>query len=118
MKINLTFVLQLINFFVTYYMLHALLLRPLLAVIRKERSHEHGLREKLRQTLSRVRARKREQKEALVDFQESFEAKFTLEPLSTPSIDANIGYTKDQQQISQQIDRVKTLIVSRLPHVD
>jgi hypothetical protein len=116
MQLNVTFVIQIINFGVFYAVLNAFCFKPLVARIsRKEEARQtllEGLKEK-EQLLVRLQAQK---KKDLEDFRARITKNY--QPVSSQLLEVpgSIVYPSDEQASKELIDQTTQMLVKEVEH--
>jgi hypothetical protein len=116
MQINATFLIQIINFWVTYTILHRLLLRPLVHLINKKDAAKATMIEGIKQK-EHVLARLQEDKHKNLEiFRNHVKTKYifiTPKPASMPPPSI---FIKDPRQIALLTQAAEQLLIEKAPH--
>lgn len=119
MNLNATFLVQSFNFLITYIVVRYVLLKPILAIIRKQENDELALSSIIERTKIAVAKKQQERVELWAACQKHFQ-KRSPQPLDsaslivrniTPDIEPK---TFDPQEIDQLVKAVSSQIVSRV----
>jgi len=76
MHINATFLVQIINFLISYYVLNRFLFKPVIASIRKKQETETALKASIEKEENDIIALKKEKYESIISFQRKMRKKF------------------------------------------
>lgn len=117
MNINLTLLVQIINFVIAYFILTRGLLRPVLALIKKELAQKRSLEAKLSSEQKIVEAKQQTKinnlEEAKAYFS-SLEIKPELNHIETNINSKNIAVSIDDQELKDIVDKATVEIKERI----
>lgn len=116
MQINITFVIQIINFWITYGVVHKLLLKPFVARIRAKEATKTTLEDGIKTketTLSRLHEDKKKNQE---EFQSYLKKHYIFTTPQLQAIPITSTFVKDQKEIDALQATIKTLIIQKVPH--
>ena len=114
MQINCTVFIQIINFWVTYYFLKSILLRPLIEVINKKSMAKKALAEHLKEKEDFIHALLKKKNQELETFQTQVQFKYKKPIISLSEIKSELSYTRDDKQIKELINSSKDLIIKEV----
>ena len=118
MKINITFFIQIINFFVTYYILHTFLFKKVVLLLQTERNKTQKVVRKTQEVESLARSQAREKKEELLFFKNQFLSTYHLPALKQENLDIKAHYMPEKKYILSMSEKAKNILVAQLPNVD
>lgn len=111
MQINCTVFIQIINFWVTYYFLKNILLKPLIEVIHKKNKAKNLLIEHLKERESLIQSLLGKKRKELEIFKTQVQFKYKKPVASLPEIKEELSYTRDEKLIKELISSSNDLIV-------
>jgi hypothetical protein len=116
MRLNITFIIQICNFWITYFFLKKLLLKPLVMILnRREKTRQHII-DILKQKELFLKHKVEEKNKALLDFQLSLKKKYTLAPVEYLNIPLEFTYQKNKGEIDALILVCKNTLIEKVPH--
>jgi F0F1-type ATP synthase membrane subunit b/b' len=123
MHINATFLIQIINFVVTYYILNRFLFKPIIASIKRKHEKEIGLKKSIKKEENKIVTLEKEKHEVVLSFQRNMKKKF---PYISPIIQdkpVDVEAEKAFALLTQEKIDKKTLqkevtkfLIERVPH--
>ena len=111
MQINCTVFIKIINFWVTYYFLKNILLRPLVELINKKNKAKDALVKHLREREDSVAMLLKKKSQELEVFRTQVQVKYKKPQIVLPEIKSELTYTRDEKQIQELINSSKDLII-------
>lgn len=115
MNINITFVVQIINFWITYFFLTRLLLKPMVVVLRNRGIAREKMKDALKEREFFLKERVEEKARALVEFRRYLKRNYTVQPVAT-SIDVpEIEYHRDRAEIDAIMSSAKKYLKGKVP---
>ena len=118
MQFNITFFIQIINFYITYWFLNKFLFKPVINFIKKEKLKEQIVKieiENKQKLLSNLEDKKRSE---LYNFQDKASKKYRVEPLIEIKIPELSQIELNKSEVDNVTKIVKNILVERVPHVD
>jgi hypothetical protein len=116
MQINVTFIIQIINFWITYAILHKLLLKPVVRLVNNKEAGKamllNGLKEK-----EAALVRLQEDKKKNIDiFRNHLKTHYVFKQAQVLEIPASSVFNKKAEEIEALIATTKALLVEKVPH--
>ena len=118
MNINVTFCIQIVNFWITYAILKKWLLRPLVAVLHRRASVQQHLVESLKEKELFLKKKVEEKNRSFVDFQIYLKQRYHYEPAQYPDIPVEVVYKRNKADIDRLILLSKDLLVKKVVEKD
>ena len=118
MRLNLTFVLQLINFAISYWFLNKFMFKPVLAFLKKRDEKERRLQKDIEKKENNLLDLEHIKQEELVEFKEKVKTKYRIIPFIQPEVATQIPCKVDKKTAKKLIDIAKDILVQKVPHVD
>ena len=116
MHINVTFCMQIINFWITYLFLKKYLLKPLVAVLHRRASARQHLAENLKEKELFLKHKIEEKNRALIDFQIYLKQQYHYVPAQYPEIPGEVVYKRNKADVDTFILLSKDLLVKKVPY--
>ena len=116
MHINVTFLIQIVNFWATYFFLKKILLNPVVTVLLKRKNAHRRLSLEFKKKEDFLKQRVDEKSRLLRAFQRQLKERYQIIKLECPEIPSQIAYVKDQGEIDQVVSRGKDLLVRNILH--
>lgn len=117
MHINATFLVQIINFVVTYHILNCFLFKPVIASLKEKREKRDGLEHAIQTEEEKLLALEKEKTEKIVAFQTHVKESYpfiSLAAIEKPSeITRVIPEKIDTDQLKKEVTQ---LLVEKVPH--
>jgi hypothetical protein len=102
MAVNVTFIIQIVNFWVSYFMLHKLILSPVMRVLKNKETAQKLLRESLKDREHVLLRLQEEKQQSVSDFKEHIRVRYV--PVSTQI--KEIPLVKIESQKCDEIEAV------------
>jgi len=118
MRLNLTFVIQIINFIISYWFLNKFMFKPVLAFLKKREDKEQKIEKDIEKKKSSLLDLEHEKQEELIVFKNKMKTKYKIVLFSQPEIEAQVPCKVDEQTAKKLIDIAKDMLVKKVPHVD
>ncbi len=116
MQINVTFLIQIINFWVAYTILHKILLRPLVQLIDKKNAAKTTMIEGIKQKEHALARLQEEKNKNLEIFRHHVKSQYIfIIPRPVPMPPASV-FLKDQQHIDSLAQAAEKLLIEKAPH--
>ena len=116
MQINITFVIQVVNFCVTYCFLEKILLKPLVALLQKRDALKAKALEDIGKKESDLTALQQQKDADLQAFKVHVNDKYKLQDVKREEIPLISGSDYDDERIHKMVKEGKKLLVERLAH--
>jgi|SRR5579862_4352164 len=117
MNINITFIIQIINFWVTYFMLHKLLFKPVFRHLHQKEFAKNLMLEKLKGKEKKLFVLQEKKSALLFDFRRHLQVAYSSPIIQQPAFVPDIFYKKNPEEIRVLIDESKTLLVKKVSDV-
>lgn len=114
MQINVTFLIQIINFWITYIFVSRLLLKPVYCLIQRKKIAKKYLLEKLKQKEQQLLVCQNKKKDNLVSFRNQVKASFKLKQPKEIEKVPEIQYMQNKKTIKDLIEASKKIIVKKV----
>lgn len=115
MHINATCIIQIINFWISYAMLHKLLLKPFVRLIYQKKAARETLINGLKNKEHQLLQLQEEKKQHLESFRNYVQTHYTPKVAKIEAIPGEVFYTPDQHTIENLITHEKNLLFQRVP---
>jgi hypothetical protein len=116
MRLNVTFIIQIGNFWITYFFLKKLLLNPLVTILKRREKTKQHIIDILKQKELFLKHKIEEKNKALLDFQLSLKKRYTLTPVEYLDIPLEFTYQKNKAEIDNLILTCKNILIEKVPH--
>jgi hypothetical protein len=116
MQINATFLVQIVNFWISYAMLHKLLFKPFVHLIEKKRSARNRVSEGLKHKEHTLLGLQEEKKTNQETFRAYIKSTYVFLHPKPQEIQIIGSFEKNQQEIDHLIKITKEQIVQKVPH--
>jgi len=113
MQINVTFIIQIINFWISYFILHKILFKPVVQLIQNKETAKDLLVEGIKAKETALLHLQDEKKQNLEDFRCYLKTKYTFEKPHFEEIPALIMLETKREDISKIITQECDLIVQK-----
>jgi hypothetical protein len=117
MKINLTLLIQIIHFILTWKMLKIFILKPVYDQLEKRAKKEKEYLDALALREKFIAQQKELQKKELLEFQAHTSLDYPLPEKPSIDFEFNTSYTRDDKEIQTLTEKIKNLIVQKVPRV-
>ena len=118
MQINATFFIQLINFAITYWFLNKFMFKPVLSFLQNKKAKEKSFQEKLCLSEKILLEMEKDKQNSLEEFQENMVEKYEFVSPAKCKVPPEISYKVDKEETKKLTEKVKDILVERVPHVD
>lgn len=118
MQINITFIIQIGNFFATYWFLNKLFFEPFFGIIEKNNAEIDGLLTRIKEQEKMVEELDQQKKDTLVAFQHHVRKKYKMPAKQCCLLDTSIFSKRLPKTRSDQafVERVEEIIGERVSH--
>ena len=116
MQINVTFLLQIINFCATYFFLEKIILRPLVADLQKRDEFKNFLVAGIEKKEEQLVCVQEQKTTDLLLFQDELKRKYKTPSFTPKDIPFVVNYQRDKEHINQVIDQGTELLVKEVSH--
>lgn len=116
MRLNVTFIIQIMNFWVTYFFLKKILFKPFASMLKHRDKARLQILEILKQKESFLKLKTEEKNNMLLEFQHLLKKRYAPAPFEYPEIPLEIGYQKNQSDIENFILMSKDILIKKVPH--
>ena len=113
MYINLTFLVQIGNFFIVYLFLKRYFLEPFINIVQQKKQQKMVLQESVYQKQESIKMLLEEKKEGLLAFQEFVIQTYEILPQAPLHVEKLILPSFDKKMLETSIDQVTQLLVKR-----
>ena len=114
MQINCTFLIQIINFWATYFFLRKILLNPIIEVINRKKSAKDALNANLKQKEDFIHELISKKSHELADFAQQVQFKYKTPQITQAEINTDLIYVPDEKKIDELICSSKNLIIAKV----
>lgn len=114
MQINCTVLIQIINFWVTYFFLRKILLIPIIEVINRKKSAKDAFNANLKQKEEFIHGLITKKSRELTDFAQQVQFKYKAPQITQPEIKTDLIYVPDEKKIDELISSSKNLIIAKV----
>lgn len=115
MKINITLVVQIINFWITYFFLTRLLFKPMVAMLKAREVAREKMKDALKEREFFLKERVEEKTRALVEFRRYLKRTYAVEAAAVPVNVPEVGYKKNQAEIDSITVTSKNYLIKKVP---
>ncbi len=118
MYVNITLLIQIINFSITYHLLNKLIFSPIIISLKKKKTVEDNFINSLKKEEHLLLSKEKRLHQDLIDFQRKIQKKYV--PLTKKSIEVqfDITYERDEKEVKNLTKKIKDLLVKEVPRVD
>lgn len=116
MQINVTFIIQIVNFWISYAMLHKLLFKPFVGIINNKQAARQILIKGLKHKELALITLQDDKKKNLEDFRTHIKQQYDFTPLPLIELSQPFAFSCNQDEIDRLIETQKNLIIQKAPH--
>lgn len=116
MQINVTFIIQIINFWISYALLHKFLFKPFVRLINSKEAARETLIKGLKAKEQRLLQLQEDKKKNLEVFRTHIKAEYPFQTLPLEKMPSEFMFTKNQTELEALIDAEKNLLIQKAPH--
>lgn len=113
MQINVTFIIQIINFWISYAMLHKFLFKPFVQLINNKEAARETLIKGLRAKEQRLLQLQEDKKKNLETFRTYVKTQYPFKTPAPEEIPSEFVFIKNQDKLDALIDAEKNLLVQK-----
>ncbi len=116
MQVNATTLIQILNFWITYFFLKKFFFRPIIRVLLQKDALRKALRDDLRykeKALFHLQEKKNRQ---TVDFKEQIKKNYQFQPFQPSDIPCNPTHLQTDEEIKRLTNATKELLIKKVPH--
>lgn len=113
MQINVTFVIQIINFWISYTVLHKLLFKPFVGLIHNKEAARDTLTNGLKAKEQRLLQLQEDKKKNLETFRSYIKAQYPFKTVPLEKIPPEFAFTKNQDELDVLIASEKNLLLQK-----
>ena len=117
MKINITLLLQILHFYITYVILSRFIFKPVIGFINKQKSEDELLLQGLENKKAILLKLEHNKKQNIIEFQKKIATQYSIPLKPTVQFDYNMIYKKDPKEIECLTQKIKDLIIREVPRV-
>ncbi len=114
MQINCTAFIQVINFWITYFFLRKIILKPVIEMLNKKTDARNLLISHLNEKELVIQHLLSKKNKELIDFKHQTQAKYKEPSIILPEIKSEFSYTHDPEHIKDLIKLSKKIIIERV----
>jgi chemotaxis protein CheY-P-specific phosphatase CheC len=114
MQINCTVLIQIINFWATYFFLRKILLSPIIELINRKKSAKSALNANLREKEDFIHELVNKKSKELTDFAQQVQFRYKTPQIIHAEIKADLIYVPDNKKIDALISSSKNLIIEKI----
>lgn len=118
MQFNITFFVQIFNFFITYWFLNKFMFKPVINFIKKREKKEKAFINNIKNEESLLLDLEKQKKLELYNFQQKVKSKYKLSPMGDPNIPTKIEIFIDTKEVESMTNLATKILVERVPNVD
>lgn len=111
MQVNVTFLLQIINFCITYFFLEKILLRPLVSDLQKREESKNFLLAGIEKKEEQLVGLQEKKESDLIHFQQLLKSKYKAPYFVPKDMPFIINYERDENAIRHAVDEAKELLL-------
>ncbi|MFA5075205.1 MAG: hypothetical protein WC436_03830 [Candidatus Babeliales bacterium] len=116
---NLTLLLQVLNFWITYWFLNRFMFKPVLLFLEQKKQKDLLLKSKIEKKENILLKIENKKIENFSVFKEKIFKKYKFKSPELEQISTNIQFKKvDKNEADKLIQVIKDILVKRVPHVD
>jgi F0F1-type ATP synthase membrane subunit b/b' len=116
MQINVTFIIQIINFWITYLVLHKILFKPVVQLLQNKETAKESLVEGIKTKEAGLLHLQEEKKKNLEDFRQYLKTKYAFQPQRQEEIPVLTIQETKREAIAKMVTQECDLIVQKAPH--
>jgi hypothetical protein len=116
MQINVTFIFQIINFWICYVVLHKFLFKPMVQLLNQKEAAKLFLKESLKQKEAALLQLQADKKKGLETFRIYLKNHYIFGSPRLEEVPSLCVYEKKQQEINALIAACKDVIIAEAPH--
>ncbi len=118
MQFNITFFIQIINFYITYWFLNNFLFKSVINFIEKEKLKEAELNNAIKEKQNLLLNLEYKKSKELSDFQNKVNKDYKAETVDALDVPKMSQINLDEKEIDKITKITKDMLVERVPHVD
>ncbi len=117
MNINVTFIIQIVNFWCAYFFLKKIFIRPMVSVVIQRKRAQKRLDDGLKKKEIFLKEKIELKGKALRDFQQYVKDRYKRPTAEYQKIPSEVTYIKDRDEIEKVVTVSKKLLIDRVPYV-
>lgn len=114
MNINLTCIIQIANFWATYFILHKFLFKPIVHHLHQKEYAKNTLLEKLKIKEKKLLVLQEKKSSLLFDFRKHLQATYASPIFHPQFLVSDVSYTKNPEEIKMLVNSSKNLLVKKV----
>jgi F-type H+-transporting ATPase subunit b len=118
MQFNITFFLQIINFYITYWFLNKFMFKPVISFIKKRKKEEINFNKDLEKKEQYLIKLKNKKIENLHEFKSEMKTKYKTKIVNEPIIPSKIEGNVDEKNAQEIITTATKILIEKVPNVD
>lgn len=116
MQVNATTLIQILNFWITYFFLKKFLFKPIVRVLLQKDALRKALRDDLKYKETALFHLQEKKARQIVDFKELIKKNYQFEPFQLSDIPCSNTCQKTEEDINALTDATKELLIKKVPH--
>ncbi|MCK4265382.1 hypothetical protein KAW80_03420 [Candidatus Babeliales bacterium] len=117
MEINITFFIQILNFYVSYRVLNKFIFSPVIQSLEKRKLEEQAILSEIAQNEAKIIDKEHLEKDELIAFQKKIIEQYPLPKTKPPGIKSIIGYKRNAATVKCLTGKIKKIILKEVPRV-
>ncbi len=118
MRINLTLLVQVINFSITYWFLNRFMFRPVIEFLNQKKTKEEKTKKRLEKKEQDLLCMEKKKHQDLGDFKVKMKKEYGIVPPKTAQVPSELHIEINKKEIEKLTDIAKKILVKRVPYVD
>lgn len=118
MELNITLLIQIGNFLITYFVLKKFLFKPSIASIKSKKEAKKSFLDNITKEEERLLSEQQRKAAHLEKFQRETKKEYVPLHFKPLVIEADITYKRDEEEVERTVQEAKDFIVKRTPRVD
>lgn len=116
MQVNATTLIQILNFWITYFFLKNFFFKPIVRVLLQKDALRKALRDDLKYKETALYHLQEKKTRQTVDFKEQIKKNYQFQPFQPSDIPCSRAYQQTEEEINALTNATKELLIKKVPH--
>lgn len=116
MQVNATTLIQILNFWITYFFLKKFFFKPIVRVLLQKDALRKALRDDLKYKETALFHLQEKKTRQTVDFKDQIKKNYQFEPFQPSDIPCSTAYHQTEEELNALTDATKELLIKKVPH--
>lgn len=116
MQVNATTLVQICNFWITYFFLQKIFFKPAITRLLQKEALKKALRDDLKYKETAILQLQEKKNRHVIDFKKLVEKNYRFSPHSVPDIPSGVTYLPTEEEICKLHDTIAETLTKKVPH--